>query len=128
MLDPIIIDTPDLPEGVLGCTDGRRTIWLDDRLLAADRRVVLAHELIHLERGHEGHCLAVVEHGIDREVACSLIRVDELGEAAAWSQHLWVIADELHVMPETVEDRLHALTPRERAILEERVADAHWAC
>lgn len=29
-------------------------------------------------------------------------------------------------MPETIEDRLHALTPAERAVLEERLADAHW--
>lgn len=127
MPEPTIIDAA-LPEGILGYTDGRTTIWLDEQLTATDRRVVLAHELIHLERGDVGHCTAVIEHGIDREVACSLIRLDALGTAAAWSEHLWVIADELDVMPETVADRLHALTDTERAALEDRVADAHWAC
>ena len=127
MHEPTIIDDA-LPEGILGMTDGRTTIWLDEQLTAVDRRVVLAHELLHYRRGDEGHCTAVVEHGIDREVACSLIRLDALGDAAAWSQHIWVVADELDVMPETVTHRLHALTPTERAALEDRVADAHWAC
>lgn len=126
MPEPLIIDTPHMPEGVPGCTDGATTVWLDDQLTAVDRRVVLAHELIHYDRGHDGHCTAVVERGIDREVACSLIRLDALG-AAAWSEHLWVIADKLDVMPDTVEDRLHSLTAHERAQLEAPIADAHWA-
>ena len=127
MHEPTIIDDA-LPEGILGLTDGHTTIWLDERLTAVDRRIVLAHELLHYQRGDAGHCTAVVEHGIYREVACSLIRIDALGEAAAWSQHIWVIADELDAMPGTVTDRLHALTDVERAALEECVADAHWAC
>ncbi len=126
MLEPRILDAP-LPEGLLGYTDGTSTIWLDERLTAVDRRVVLEHELTHYARGHTGHCLAVVEHGIDREVACGLIHVDELGEAAAWSPHPIVIAQELDVMPETVVDRLHALTDHERAALTKRLRDAHWA-
>lgn len=125
MREPEIIDTA-LPEGILGFTDGVSTIWLDEQLTAVDRRVVLDHELVHYARGHRGHCLAVVERGIDREVACGLIHTTDLGEAAAWSEHIVVIAEELDVMPETVIDRLHALTPRERAALEARVAEAHW--
>ena len=126
MSEPTIIDMP-LPDGLLGATDGVSTIWLDDQLLAADRRVVLEHELIHLENGDRASCVTLIEHGIDREVACRLITVDDLGEAAAWSEHVVVIADELDVMPETVEHRLHALTPGERAALEARVENAHWA-
>ena len=91
-----------------------------------DRRVVLDHALVRYSRGNRGHCLAIVDHGIDREVACGLIHITDLGEAAAWSEHIVVIAEELDVMPETVIDRLHALTPRERAALEARVAEAHW--
>ena len=125
MLEPTIIDT-DLPEGVLGYTDGVARIWLDRQLTAVDRRVVLDHEMVHYVRGDRGHCIAVVEHGIDREVACGLIRVDELGAAAAWSEHITVIAEELDVMPETVVDRLHALTDTERAALRDRLTDAHW--
>ena len=125
MRPPEIIDAA-LPEGILGFTDGVSRIWLDRELTAVDRRVVLDHELVHYARGHRGHCLAVVERGIDREVACGLIHITDLGEAAAWSEHIVVIAEELDVMPETLIDRLHALTPRERAALEARVAEAHW--
>ena len=92
-----------------------------------DRRVVLDHELIHYARGHRGHCIAITERGIDRQVATGLIHLDGLGEAAAWSPHPVVIAEELDVMPETVIARLHALTPSEHAALRTRLADAHWA-
>ncbi len=126
MRPPQIVDA-DLPAGILGYTDGTTTIWLDRYLTAVDRRVVLEHELIHYIRGHRGHCIAVIEREIDREVATGLIHLHDLGEAAAWSEHLVVIAEELDVMPETVEHRLHALTPGERAALEARLAETHWA-
>lgn len=126
MRPPEIIDAP-LPEGVLGYTDGVARIWLDRELTAVDRRVVLDHELIHYARGHQGHCIAITERSIDRQVATGLIHLEDLGEAAAWSQHVVVIAEELDVMPDTVIDRLHALTPSERAALRARLTDAHWA-
>ncbi|UYG15806.1 hypothetical protein BRM3_09120 [Brachybacterium huguangmaarense] len=126
MSEPEIIDE-SLPKGVLGYTDGVSTIWLDDQMLEVDRAIVLEHELIHYHRGHTGHCLTVVEYGIDREIACRRVDAEALGEAAAWSPHPWVIADELDVMPETVETRLHMLTPAERQALDERLVDAHWA-
>lgn len=127
MPEPKIIDEP-LPKGVLGYTDGVSTIWLDDQLLEVDRAIVLEHELIHFYRGHGAHCLTVTELGIDREVACRTVPLDRLGDAAAWSNHVTVIADELDVMPETIEDRLHMLTPTERQALDHRLVDAHWAC
>lgn len=115
-----------LPDGLLGFTDGISRIWLDHELTKVEQRVVLDHELIHYSRGHRGHCIAVIEHGIDREVAAGLIHIEDLGEAAAWSPHPYVIAEELDVSPETVEDRLHTLTPGERTTLWKRLADAHW--
>lgn len=126
MRETEIIDTA-LPEGILGFADGVSTIWLDEQLTAVDRRVVLDHALVRYSRGNRGHCLAIVDHGIDREVACGLIHITDVGEAAAWSGHIVVIAEELDPMLETVIDRLHALTPRERAALVARVAGAHWA-
>ena len=125
MLELQIFDD-DLPEGVLGYSDGISRIWLDRNLRAVDRSAVLDHELMHIARGHGGHCIAVVERGIDREVACGLIHLDDLGKAAAWSEHIWVIAEELEVHPDTVEHRLHALTEREREALTSRLEDAHW--
>lgn len=68
MRPPEIIDAA-LPEGLLGFTDGVSRIWLDQQLTTVDRRVVLEHELVHYARGHRGHCIAVIEHGIDCEVA-----------------------------------------------------------
>lgn len=125
MRPPEIIYKP-LADGLLGYTDGISKIWLDHELTAVQRRVVLDHELIHYARGHRGHCIAVIEHDIDREVATGLIHLEDLGEAAAWSPHPYVIAEELDVPPETVEDRIHALTPAEHAALWRRLADAHW--
>lgn len=124
-MDPEIITAP-LPEGVLGATNGH-TIWLAEDLLDVERDLVLEHELRHLAAGHGTHCLTVIEDAIDRDIACSRVPVTALGDAAAWSEHLWVIADELAVLPETVEQRLHVLTAAKRAALEARVADAHWA-
>lgn len=125
MREPKIIEAA-LPDGLLGFTDGIARIWLDRELTAVDRRVVLDHELIHYSRGHRGHCVAVIERDIDRDVARGLIHVTDLGEAIAWSEHIVVIAEELDVMPDTVIDRLHTLTAGERAALEARVAEAHW--
>ncbi|MGO2361180.1 MAG: hypothetical protein ACTH6N_08610 [Brachybacterium tyrofermentans] len=125
MMEPTIKAAP-LPEHVLGYTDGD-TIYLDDQLLDVDREIVLRHELSHYYRGHDGHCLTVIEHGINRELACEFIRLDDLGEAAAWSNHVLVIADELDVMPLILEHRLHTLTPSERRALDARLVDAHWA-
>lgn len=126
MDEPTII-FQDLPDGLLGFTDGTSTIWIDKHLSQVDRRVVIEHELVHYVRGHRGHCLAVHENGIDRIVASGLIHLEDLGDAAAWSPHPWVIAQELDVMPETVEDRLHTLTTGERAALAARLKDAYWA-
>jgi hypothetical protein len=67
-----------------------------------------------------------VERRIDLAVARQLVEVDALGEAAAWSEHVTVIADELRVMPQTIVDRVETLTDGERAWLEDRLRDAHW--
>lgn len=76
----------DLPRGVLGAwvPRGRRaTIVLGVRLGRRSRRCVLAHELVHDERGIVTTALphllrAKEERAVDVEVARRLVPVDEL--------------------------------------------------
>lgn len=64
----------DLPAGRLAVTDGESRIWMRRRLLQAERRCALAHELVHLERGDTGACTPAVEAEVNREVSRRLIR------------------------------------------------------
>lgn len=123
-MHPKIIDAR-LPDGVLGATDGT-TIWLDTDLTRGERRCVLAHELAHVAAGDAGTCTSVIERRIDFAVARALITIEPLGHAAAWSPRLEVIAQELEVTPETVQNRLRTLTCREHADLTARLRDAWW--
>lgn len=78
----------DLPDGVDGAhaTKGeRRAIVIDRALLRSERNAVLAHELIHDERGHlppGASDLEVLreERRVDAEVARRLVPLDELRE------------------------------------------------
>jgi len=83
----------ELPNETGGAVLARRgnatVIVLDRRLTQAERKVALAHELLHLERGSTSHCrnirgalsVEVVreENRIHREVALRLVPLDELG-------------------------------------------------
>lgn len=61
-------------------TDGHHVILLDRQLGPVDRLAVLAHELVHLERGGTANCLDVSkeERRVDRIVAARLVPEDEL--------------------------------------------------
>jgi hypothetical protein len=121
----VVVIAAELPPGVNGYTDGVR-VWLSRWLTRVEARVVLRHELEHVTRGDAGRCPPSVERRIDLAVARQLVEVDALGDAAAWSEHVTVIADELRVMPQTIVDRVETLTDGERAWLEDRLRDAHW--
>lgn len=111
-----------LPALVLGATDGR-SIWLARGLLQAEERCTLAHELIHIERGHRGCQPPRVEADVEREAARRLIPLDLLGEALTWARCEAEAADELCVDIATLRTRLAALTRAERAWLCRRLAD-----
>lgn len=103
-------------DGPLGCTDGN-TITLTTGLAQVERRCVLMHELVHLERGiPHGHCPRE-ESAVEVEVARRLIGFDRMVDALRWSQSIDEAADELWVMPHLLQLRLDRLHPSERHAL-----------
>lgn len=106
-----------MPDGGPGRTDGLRVIWLDNRLQQGERRCALAHELVHLERGHDGCQEPAIEFQVCAETARRLIPIDALCDHAAWATNVHELADELWVTPQVVTDRLHSLTHAETAQL-----------
>ncbi|MFD6030517.1 ImmA/IrrE family metallo-endopeptidase [Cellulosimicrobium funkei] len=104
----------------LGATNGRDTIHLDPRQYQVERRCTLAHELVHLELGHDGGCSPVVERQVRREAARRLIALDRLVDAWRWAMSLEEVADECWVTPDVLRDRLDYLEPDEA----QRLADA----
>lgn len=118
----VTMEITDLPPGVLGVTAYRsRTIFIARDLLQAERRAVLTHELIHLERGpccplHEGRDEAAVEV----ETARRLVPLDALVAALLWSQNEAELAEELWVDEAVVRQRLASLTATERQEIEAR--------
>ena len=114
-----------LPADLLGLTDFRtRTVLLDARLLQAERRCTLAHELEHVGRGPmpaDPVLAAREEAAIDRAVARKLIDIGELGEALAWASGLAEAAQELWVDEDTLAARLRHLRPAEVHQLRQRL-------
>lgn len=115
----------DLPGRTLGlCNWADKTITLRRDLLQAQRRSVIAHEVVHVERGpFPGHLQPREEREVSKEAARRLVDIRALGEAMAWSENLDEIADELWVDRDTVLTRLAHLHPAERAYLKRRLDD-----
>lgn len=110
-------------DGPLGVTDGQ-VITLTTGMLQVERRCVLMHELVHVERGiPHGHDPRE-ESAVEREVARHLIGVDALADALAWSRDVYEVADLLWVMPHLVRVRVEGLHPSERHELQRRIHDA----
>lgn len=82
------LDLPDGVEGVHAIKGEQRAIVVDRSLPRIERNAVLAHELIHDERGHVDPVLGELEvrreeRRVDREVARRLVPFDELRAFAA---------------------------------------------
>lgn len=116
----------DLPDGVHGVTRWRdRTVTLDCQLSQVQRRCVICHELIHIERGPVASDMVLAareESAVEREVARRLIELQPLGEALAWSRHISEAADALWVTEDVLRARLNCLQPSERSYLDARLA------
>jgi hypothetical protein len=118
-----------MPDELMGCWDpATSTIWLDDRLSAAERRSTLEHELVHAERG-DGPCATEWHHAkqeasVDREAARRLIDVDDLVKALLRCLDEREVAEYLNVDVDTVLTRLAHLTPGETRLVEQRIAEA----
>lgn len=102
-----------MPDGAPGRTDGLRVIWLDNRLQQDQRRCTLTHELVHIERGHDGCQEPRIEYEVRAETARRLISIEALCRHAAWASSIDELAEDLWVTPEVVTDRFQSLTPQE---------------
>lgn len=109
----------DLPAGMRGRTHWpSRTITLRPGLNQAQRRSVLAHELLHVERGPVligWQCQE--EHRVRVLTARRLIPLDRLIDAARWSLDVHEMADELWVDVSVLRDRLGSLSPWELDVI-----------
>ena len=101
-----------LEDGYAGLTDGE-TIWLDDRLDAAQQLCTLLHELIHEEWGHSGHQVEVVEMQVRYEVARRLLPLDRIVGVCKGQKSLKVLAGELGVTQQVLMDRAATLTDKQ---------------
>lgn len=106
-----------MPDGIPGRTDGLRVIWLDSRLQQVERRCAVTHELVHLERGHDGCQEPAIEFQVCVETARRLITIDDLCEHAAWATSMHELAEDLWVTPDVVTHRLQSLTPAETSLM-----------
>jgi hypothetical protein len=113
-----------MPEGVLAETDfATHRIDMTDGMLQRERRSVLTHELVHLERGpclsfHESR----EERAVDAETARRLITCEALADALLWSSNETELAEELWVSDDLVRVRLDTLTPGEKSWIEAEIA------
>jgi hypothetical protein len=101
--------------GVIAWVDGRTIILVDDALGLEERRVALAHELVHDERGGplpsdvDQVLVAREERRVDDEVARRLAPADELFAVAFRADELgvgveaWEVAEQLGVTTDVIE-------------------------
>ncbi|WP_062367312.1 hypothetical protein [Gordonia sp. QH-12] len=113
-----------LPGTYRGWTDGS-TIWIDDRLSQAQRRVVVCHETIHIERGIIP-ADAYEEARVKRLTAERLITTEQLVDAVRWHrrQTLEGLADVLWVDVGCVRTRLDTMSADEQYQIEALIRDA----
>lgn len=125
--DVVIDCTRELPGDLAGLTDGR-TIWLCRTLSQVQRRCVLTHELVHLERGIVPVESALHEREetiVDEIAARRLISLESLIDALRWTRgrpnreaawELWTDID-------TLTTRVQTLTDCERRIIDEALRE-----
>lgn len=102
-----------LPHNQCAKTNGK-TIIIDKTLNQAQRRSVLMHELIHLERG-TNHINIKEEKQVDKIAATRLIELNQLIKALCWTggKITQETADELWVDYYTLTTRIENLNEEE---------------
>lgn len=118
----VICERYDLPAGLRAATDCEDIIWIDARLLGAERRSSLAHEVAHCEiyaenpgrmgGGGQRVCRSV-ENECDERAAVKLIDFEELLDAVKWADSIEEAAWELHVTQRMIRARLRTLSKDE---------------
>lgn len=97
-------------------------IVLHPGLTSSELRCVLAHEIVHAERGpFPEWARAREERIVDAEAARRLINLDDLADALAWAAHPGEVAELLDVDHHALRARIEGLTQQERAELLGRV-------
>lgn len=103
--------------------DGEPVVALDPALGRVERRCVLGHELVHLERGllpHDApdHVVAKEERQVDEEAARRLVPADELRAIAASlldvaeAVEAWQLAEHFDVTEAVIRRRVEELRLR----------------
>ena len=98
-----------MPDGVAARTDGV-DIWIDDRLNDVQRKCAIAHEEIHIERGHSTVQTEDVEFAVRYETAKRLLPLDAIVGACKKGKSLKMIARDLGVTRQVLMDRAATLT------------------
>ncbi len=105
-----------------------RTIILRTGMTQAERRSVLGHELGHLTRGRfPGWAKPAEEESVNRWAARRLIPIGNLVEALQWTDCVDEAADYVWTDVPTVQARLRALHPSERALAVRTLERRHLA-
>lgn len=90
--------------GLAGGFDAeRRIVWIDPSLSERELACTLAHEYVHVQRGHIGRQSKDVECRVDEGAARLLIDMDEYRQAErVYGSHPYILAEELGVLPRYV--------------------------
>jgi hypothetical protein len=110
-----------LENGYAAFTDGH-TIWVDDRLNAAQLVCAVLHELVHIEMGHTSHQTEDVEMMVRYEVARRLLPLDRIAGVCKEGKTLTDLAEELGVTKQVLIDRATMLTD------EQATQTGCWEC
>lgn len=89
-------------------------IVMDLELLQVEQRCSLAHELVHISRGHRVCQPISVETRVRDETAKLLVSFADLKDAVRWSSDFSEVADELSVTESVLRDRLRTLSDQQR--------------
>lgn len=104
-----------MPDGVAARTDGVN-IWIDDRLNEVQEKCAIAHEEIHIERGHSTTQVEAVEMSVRYETAKRLLPLDAIVGVCKNGKSLAGIARELKVTRQVLMDRAATLTDEQARI------------
>lgn len=124
----VTLHVVELPPGLRGLCDVRtRTIWMTKGMRQRQRRAVLRHELLHLDRGEvfsNAHFRNREEAAVEQETARMMISLHALCDALRWTRDAHQLADELHVPVDLVALRMSTMYhPRERAAVKAVLID-----
>jgi hypothetical protein len=98
-----------MADGVAARTDGV-DIWVDDRLNEIQEKCAIAHEEIHIERGHSTMQPEAIEMSVRLETARRLLPLENLGSCNSELKSLAAVAKDLGVTRRVLMDRAATLT------------------